>query len=363
MKHLIAFLLLFSGIYCYSQSDSLVSYKDMVINVDNLYAISDKGKLSVWNLNTLEKQIIDTDTVTYTAISKDRNGVIHLGSKTGFLAKLDPNTFQVRIVSKLKVKHSKQVYNIFFNSDNKMFVVVESGIYDPVNNKLWSEFKNKKLELQGMKRKRFLFFSYNVPTDVYFIPPDYAFMDSNNRIWMGKMFGEFGTAFYVFDAKDEKIVDLDFWTNYNGLYLQSVFEDDQKNVYITSGLQHFSNSGSIYKIENTNVSTLFYTRNVEDKQSVESNLFIGPGTFNVTEQKLYFATQIGIYRATVPKESTIKELELLFSPELLTVRENHAIGWQMAIKKMEFTRDNRLIYLTSINGIGVYDGTKNVILK
>ena len=71
---------------------------------------------------------------------------------------------------------------------------------------------------------------------------------------------------------------------------------------------------------------------------------------------MYFATQKGIYRASVPNEGEIKEIELVFTPELLYSRENLAIGYQMAIKKIEFTVDNKLIFLTVNNGIGIYDG-------
>ncbi|RYJ44549.1 hypothetical protein [Flavobacterium beibuense] len=352
MKHLIAFLLLFSGIYCYSQSDSLVSYKDMVINADNLYAISDNGKLAVWNLNTLEKQIIDTDTVTYTAISKDRNGVIHLGSKTGFLATFDPNTFQVRIVSKLKVKHSKQVYNIFFNSDNKMFVVVEPGIYDPVNNKLWSDFKIKPVSGVGYASapKRFLFFNYSKKPKYFFRIPTYTFIDSANRIWLATYRGEFGTILNVFDADNEKEINKYYFENYGLIGVRSFFEDNEHNVYITSCIQHFSNYGSIYKITGSKSIKIFDTHDYGGNLP-EENMFIGPGAFSLKENKLYFSTQLGVYRTAVPHENQIKDFELVF----LTEHKN--------IIKMEFTRDNRLIYLTSINGIGIYDGNKNVMLK
>lgn len=348
MKHLIAFLLLFSGIYCYSQSDSLVSYKDMVINADNLYAISDNGKLAVWNLNTLERYFIPADTTTYTAITKDQNGKIYLGSKTGSLVILNTQDFSVEQNSRIKEK----IYNIFFNSDNKMFVVVESGIYDPVNNKLWSDFKIK--PVSGVEYasapKRFLFFNYSKKPKYFFRIPTYTFIDSANKIWLATYRGEFGTILNIFDTDNEKEINKYYFENYGLVGVRSIFEDDKQNLYITSCIQHFSNYGSIHKITGSKSIKIFDTHDYGGNLP-EENMFIGPGAFSLKENKLYFSTQFGVYRTAVPHENQIKDFELVFLTE------------HNSITKMEFTPDNRLVYITSINGIGVYDGAKNVMLK
>ena len=44
-------------------------------------------------------------------------------------------------------------------------------------------------------------------------------------------------------------------------------------------------------------------------------------------------------------------------------RESLAIGVGMAIKKLDFTNDDKLVFLTSNAGIGVYDGEKLIMLK
>lgn len=121
------------------------------------------------------------------------------------------------------------------------------------------------------------------------------------------------------------------------------------------------NLGSIYKIVNGKAVVIFNTYDYKP-DTEEGNLYIGPGAFSNKEQKLYFATQKGIYRSSVPQEGKINVLEKVFSPELLYSRENLAVGMKMAIKKMEFTNDNRLIFLTENNGIGVYNGKEVITL-
>ncbi|WP_330444231.1 hypothetical protein [Flavobacterium sp. C4GT6] len=363
MKHFIAFFLFLSGTYSYAQSDSLVSYKDMIVDSQNIYALSNTGKLTVWNLSTLNKQLIDNDTITYTAIAMDRNGIIHLGSKTGYHATFDSESAKVHIESKLK--YNNEVHFMFFNSQNKMFLIYAGGIYDPEIDKYWNKFKNRPNGLIVKRKISFLLFSVYKTTNVYFITPQYAFMDSNGVIWMGKMCGEFGSMFYAFDCEKSEIIDVSNFVFADGLSFQSIFEDDNHNIYITSGLQHIGNSGEIYKIDNKNAVTLFDFIKVDDKLSDKRDLFIGPGAYSNTEQKLYFATQAGIYCTTVPNEGSINEneLELLFSPQLGAVRENHAMGMKMAVKKMLFTRDNKLVFLTAVNGIGLYNGDDYIMLK
>ncbi|MHA3787467.1 hypothetical protein ACX0HA_04590 [Flavobacterium hauense] len=359
MKYFSLLLLMLLSASGYSQADTIkTQYNDMVIANDRVYAIADKGKISVWDIHSLKKLHEAQDTM-YSAIAKDRNNVIHIGTKDGRIAKLN-NDFSLDCYLQLKKK--LQVHNIFFNSQNKMFLAVPYAVYDPVKDKFWNEFKIIPTGMTVSTIKKFLFFTYLRPAKYNFMLPRIAFTDSNDRIWMGNSFGEFGTMLNVFDAKKEKELEPDLFESYGSLYLQSVFEDDKKNVFITSGLQHFMNFGEIYKIVNGKAVSIFNTGDYNEKEE-KGNLFIGPGAFSTKEQKLYFATQNGIYRAAVSHESKITELEKVFSPELFYSRENLAIGAQMAVIKMEFTSDNRLIFLTSNNGIQVYNGKEVVVVE
>lgn len=363
MKYLSLTIFFLLHAFGYSQSVAVktTQYKEMVMNGNYLYALGDKGELSVWDIHTFKKlhQVQDT---MYSAIAKDRNNIIHIGTKEGKLAKLNTENFGLVWYSQLKKE--VPINNIFFNSQNKMFLIVPYCVYDPVNDKIWDKFKI--VHTAGMNVstvKKFLFWTYLRPAKYNFTLPKFTFTDSKDRIWMSRSFGEFGTTLNVFDAKKQEELNPDIFESYGSLHLQSVFEDDSKNVFVTSGLQHMMYSGgNIYKIVNGKAITIFDTDEYS-RETLERGLYIGPGAFNNSDRKLYFATQKGIYRALVPQEGKIKTIEKVVVPELLYSRENLAIGMQMAIKKMEFTPDNKLLFLTTNNGIGVFDGKDIVMLE
>lgn len=325
-----------------------------------LYAINNKGKIVVWDLQSLERHPVAIDTtVVYTCIAKDRNNDIYAGNGNGLLMKLNKKDFSFTKHSQLKKKVS--INNIFFTSQNKMFLVVPYCVYDAVKDKYWDKFKIPPAGMVVSQVKKFLFFHYTTKPKYNFKLPKYTFMGSDDKIWMANTFGEFGTWLNVFDANKQKELNPDIFESYGLLHLQSVFEDDKKNIYVTSGLQHMMNFGSIYKIVDGKAVVIFDTQDYKPDTD-KGNLYIGPGAFSNKEQKLYFATQTGIYRSSVPQEGKINVLEKVFSPELLYNRENLTMGMKMAIKKMEFTNDNRLIFLTENNGIGVYNGKEVITL-
>jgi len=362
MNRLLYILLITPLLFARAQnkaSDSLVAYTAFVSDDTTIYGITNKGALSAWNVKTLEKVYASADsTLHYTALAKDRNNTIYLGS-TGRIDTLNRKDFSASPLIKLKKNYG--VSHIFFTSQNKMYLIISGGIYNPLKNKGWSNFKNKP---SGMVvKKRFLYF-FRKKTNSYFTQPGYAFIDSNDRIWMGASYGEFGGVLNAFDTQQEKPLFVDYGLNFGSIYPNSIFEDADKKIYITSGLQHFMNSGEIFKIDGKkDASQIYNSSDYEDKEQMFDGIFIGPGAYNTTEHKLYFASSNGFYRASVPKDGKLTDVELLFSPQLTALRENLAIGMQMAVKEVTFLPDNRLIFRTAANGIGVYNGKEVIMLR
>ncbi|MBI9037102.1 MAG: hypothetical protein JEY97_03140 [Bacteroidales bacterium] len=358
-------IFLFIGLISQAQTDSLIfenpSFTSILIGSDNLYAINKDGRLTAWNLTTLEKVFQSSDTI-YTSIAKDKGDDIFLGTEKGTIFKLNQTDYSIK--EYLKLKKDYRIDYIFFNSSNEIFLIVPYAVYDPVKDKYWNNFTH---EANGMiVQKRFLFF-FNKRTDTYFDMPQYTFIDSKDRIWMTKSFGEFGGSLQLFDTKNRKVLKSNIDSlNFGLLFPKSVFEDDNQNIFITSGLQHFINSGEIYKIENMTAKVIYNSKDYRDSTHTNhfsSGIFVGPGIYNSKEQKIYFATTNGFYRMDVPINGKIKSHELIFTPDLSWEREPLAIGVGMTIKKLVFTNDNRLVFLTSNNGIGIIDGQKTIMLK
>jgi hypothetical protein len=327
----------------------------MLITPQNLYAINGNGKLYFWEINSLEKnQLKRLSLESFTSIAKDNFDNIYLGTTKGSIYKYNEIDNSISIFLKLKKKVS--INEIIFNSKNEIFVIIPQGVYDPINDEFWNNFKF--LSNGMIVKKRFLFFNRRVKN--HFISPQYSFIDSSDRIWMIKSFGEFGGSIQVFDTQNRKELNLKYENlNVDLLFPNSVFEDENKNIYITSGLQHFVNSGEIYKIQNDVVQKLFDSedQNIDSlSDSFENGVFVGPGAYNESDKKIYYATSNGFYKSSIPIEGRIQNPELIFKPNLLWDREPLAIGLQMSVKQVVFTSDNLLVFLTSNNGIGVFDG-------
>ena len=379
IKKILTIILITTGLQSPGQNNNpsakSPSFKDIIIQNENIIAVNDSGQVIIWDLSSYERIFESTDTnLFFTTVSVDQNGILYAGTDRGQLYTLNSKTGAIEPFMKLKKEFF--INKIIFNSANEIFLIVPYAVYDPIKDKHWSKFKHYNNQL--IVRKRFLHF-FLKRTDVYFNMPGYTYIDSDDVIWMSSAFGEFGGSIQRFDTKNRKIINQSIDSlNYTLLFPRSIFEDENKNIYITSGLQHFINSGEIFKIcDNTAYSIYNYDRfkDISQKSTVDSNgvvniiakrndgLFIGPGAFNKNDKKIYFASSKGFFRCNIPLQGEIQEQEFLFQPELIMENEPLAIGVSMAVKKILFTNDNRLIFLSYGNGIGIFDGKNTIFLQ
>ena len=326
----------------------------MLVGSENLFAIDEQGVLNVWNLSTLEKTFESTETEKYLSIAENNNREVILATENGVLVRLNESEFTTELY--LETKRKFRIEAFYFNSRNEPFFITPFAVYDAYRDKYWSNFQHQP---NGMiVSKRFLFF-FKKGTNTYFIKPDFSFIDSQDRIWMTKSFGEFGGSLQLFDSWNGKILNSDFENlNFGLLFPKSVFEDNQSNIFVTSGLQHFNNSGEIWKIEKNSANPIYDSEDFSDSTRTNNafggGIFVGPGTYNSNDNLIYFATNYGIYRAAIPDSGRIEETELFLRPTLTWDREPLAIGMSMAVKKLSFTTNNELVFLTSNDGIGFY---------
>jgi hypothetical protein len=366
------FFIVIFGQLGFTQTDSIkieyitktkINYQSFVLLDSRLFALNDSGQVIIWDLEKLDTIhfAFNNPLTRYTAITKDRNNQIVLGTNTGVIFNLDPKKM---VISKdFQIKYS--IASICFNSNNKMFLIIPSAVYDPMSKKRWDEFENHASGI--IVRKKVLGFFWE-RTDKYFSMPDFTYLDSKDRWWMCKSYGEFGGEAQVFDTKNIKVYDNKFEGINTGLFFpKSVFEDLDGNIYITSGLQHFGSSGEIYKINTNRVVEKIYDtedyRDTTDHRIFGGGIFVGPGAYNIKENSIYFATDQGFYKVRLPKYGKLERPILLFNPTLTWGREPLAIGIDMTIKNLEFTKDNNLMFLTSNDGFGLYDGSKLKIFK
>jgi hypothetical protein len=361
-----------SSLVCVGQSDSSIysvqktgsNYKSVLHSNNRIYAITEGGGAVVWDLlamDTIPFAYNETASHKFLCVSKDRVDAIYFGTDKGHIFKYNSITGNCDLYKKIKYS----VNHIFFNSDNYPLTIVPYAVYDPITKRRWTKFDN---HTDGLIHKRKILGIFSKRVYKYFQMPHYTFLDSQDRIWMTASFGEFGGDVQIFDTKNFRIIENKFDSVSPGsLHPRSVFESTDQNIFITSGLQHFSSSGDIYKIDKESaVSKIFHSSGprVLDRKSGkvidEGGLFVGPGAYNKHDNCIYFATSRGIHKISVDHGRS-KTAELVVNPELRWGREPLAIGAAMNIKTMEFLPDGRLLFLTAMDGIGIYDG-KSIIL-
>lgn len=319
----------------------------------------------MWNLSTLDTLSFeknDTTSYKFLCVAKDRMNAIYFGTDKGHIFKYQPETGECYVFKKLKYA----VHYIVFNSDNHPLVIVPYAIYDPITKKHWTKFEN---HTDGLIHRKKILGLFSKRVYKYFQMPQYIFLDSQDRLWMTAGFGEFGGDAQIFDTKNFRIVDNKFDSISPGLlHPKSVFEGPDQKIFITSGLQHFSSSGDIYKINAIGSTTkVFHSSGprVLDRKTQkvvdQGGLFIGPGAYNRNDDCIYFATSRGIHKIKVDKNNS-QGAEFVIDPALRWGREPLAIGAAMNIKRMEFLPDGRLLFLTAMDGIGILDGHRITLL-
>ena len=357
MKLITTIILSFITSFCFAQIDTtlakFIEIRDVVLSENKLYAIDNDGKLLTWNLETGNQEYLTYDTtIKFLSIAIDRNSNIILGTNNGKI--FETTNDKKNLILKKKLKKEVEVRKIEINSDNEIFLVVPNVLYDPIRDKYWENFVHNNRQLI-VKKKVFFFFKKR--TNKYFRMPQETFIDDNDIIWMISNYGEFGGTIQRFDTKNRKEIN----TNIDSLRLtmlfpQNIFSDNSKNIYISSGLQHFSNFGEIWRIDNNKAEKIFESEGF--KEQYPNELFVGPSLIDNNSKNIYITTTEGIFKAVLPQNGKIQKIELLFEPEIYWDREPLAIGAKMSIKKLLLTNDGKLIFLTSKNGVGIFENGK-----
>ena len=321
--------------------------KDMIAKDSLLYAVTTDGKIKCWNLSTEKKKTVTHNSrFTFTAISSDKQQNVVVGTNDGKLFTLSDKGLQLL--------HAMQkpytIEHIVFNSQNEPYLIICNALYAPLTHTYWTAFPQQTTVGIRIEKRAKEFFRF----------PSCVFVDAHDVIWMTNFYGEFGGSFQLFDSKERKPLNRSIENLELGLFFpQSIFSDGKTDaVYIASGLQHLINSGDIFKIDNYTAEKILN----DDDFDLNNRLFIGASTIDPVTQTLYIATQKGIYKTFLSESRKIGILELLCEPKLRWEREPLAIGAKMAIKKLLLVR-GKLLFLTSQNGIGVFENGNISYLK
>lgn len=213
------------------------------------------------------------------------------------------------------------------------------------------------------------------------------FLDKNNYLWFAYDAGEWGGDVCFFDLKNRKFI-YDTYDNNGPEFPYNFFIGSgvkgitsfSETIYVTSSKMHFYLSGDISKIKKvtgkyqicdddsflarTSIDTLrnWYKNDTEEKLIERQKDFIeeylGPIQFNPFNNSVYYYSNFGFFKLEEFDDCNFSK-RLLFRPWIYwTAGLPDAIGYQMNITKFEFISENELVFLTTNNGIGYYNGTE-----
>jgi len=321
------------------RAQRIMQYSDLVINGNKVWALTNTGRLHVIDLQgTMARGLPVPGHGGIVALSMDRQSGVVVGTRDRHISVYDSLRHRWRTLG----NHTGKLYAITFDSRNDCYLITSEGLVDLYHHKTyWPD--------STLNRS---FWPVSVRVQVL----SACYMDKQDDLWLGFDLGEWGGDLFVFDTR-LKIFHLPRFDLYGPEPVRSIFSDGLW-TYVSMGLAHFSTSGSIYRLRYYCSAQVLYSSTRREKDTVIYGEYIGPAAFNTRDSGLYFYSQNGIFRGDRGRDlSRLDAWEKVAQPKLWwSSGQPMAVGSPMNVKKMIFTDDGRLVFLTQLNGIGVMTG-------
>lgn len=371
-------------------------YKNFEIINNTVYALTKGDVLVLFDLKK-EKIIRIIDSVI--AITKcNKKEVVYIKSDNKIIG------FKSGI--KEKIPAGFVLYRLLYDNKNNSILITDKGLvytnkrYNPTNIKYFHRFYKYK--------------SQNDRTKV-FHNPDLVYLDSHNRLWLTYDKGEFGEDILFFDLEKKEFFESDYLylkdnsnkkdfynsKEYEGRLLDS-FPDKIKNesnkllfkfpnnlpikygvkgisenkkgeMLISQSLMHFYVSGELAIIKKTDLNGFYDSFSINEileyekingaKRDFENlNEYIGTNTFNIFDNSFYYYSDKGFFKINQDMDNYSKQL--FFKPWITwTSGLANSVGYKMNVIKFEFIKEKEIVFLTSNNGIGYFDGNRVIYFK
>ncbi len=360
------------------------NYKDFVIVNKSVYAIT-KGD-SLISINLVNNKILFIQNKIKSIYKSKKNKIVALTDTGEVLLQKDKSKFN------LVDTFEGIPYKILIDKNND-FIIISSKYVRYKNENFVPEKDSPMYRKAGRVRPS----SALIPIDVFYI-------DNENRIWLGYDAGEWGgdicffdlntKTFYtdkslssIFDDKHERLPknDLELLNEYPGkvkvidkdtlikfpyqLYISNikgVSQNRDGDFFISESLMHFSVSGGLTILKKTEFDD--YYKNVSldcilEKDSIINvkgnykflNEYIGTNTINKFNNSFYYYSDKGFFK--IIRNNNEYSKDFIFKPLIYwTAGLPDAVGYQMSVIKFEFISEKEIVFLTSSNGIGYFDG-------
>jgi hypothetical protein len=365
------------------------NFKEFEVVGNYIYATTKGDSLIVFNLRNDKITKIISGVVSITKNSNNeivfinkQNKIIHY--KTG---------------KKKQIKIQFEPYILILDKNNNPIVISDKGL-------VYNDTIFEPLKIQN----KHLFYRIKSRDDYrqVFKKPDLVFLDSKNRLWLTYDRGEFGEDILFFDI-EKKVFFRDnylfVFSNYSyekadrGKYfedlkktypdkikttetdtlfkfpnqlpisipIRGIVEKDAK-FFVSQSLIHFSINSHLfllydfdkedfYKSFDLTKTLLEFERYNQYEPDLHVNEFLGPLHLNKFNKSIYYYSDKGFFK--IIEDNGKYDKEFIFKPLInwsATNRNN--LGADINVTKFEFISEKELVFLTTNNGIGYYNGTE-----
>ncbi len=320
-------------------------YKDFIVLDTSIVGLTENGNLVIFDKEKGQK--IKNIAVPSKAVllTKDKkNKMVIVDEKNNIYRYVEEKREWEKIG-----KSKKHLYGILFDSNNTGYIIKHDGIVNT-------------------KTKRKYFSDQSLNTQIRYVKawhrPYTYFMDEKDRIWLGFGYGEWGGNIIIFDTKNKKFLKPElndfkpeFWP------VQSFFETPN-DVYLSSGLYHLRIQGIIVKFDNELKARKIYVSKTDWKKNIQGE-YIGPATYNKFDNSIYYYSQEGIKKGNLNDDLSKKEnWKVVVKPKLhWNYGQPNAAGAPMNVLKLEILDENKLIFLSQKDGIGIFNGKELIMIN
>jgi len=363
------------------------NYKEFEV-VDNLvYAVTSGDSLVVFDL--LNNKIINSRSNVVSLAKSLSNEVFYITSDNKVVS-----DNQIIIINKI----ISSPYKLLLDKKNSPIIISDKGLiyneklYEPTNIKYyWYSY----YEIKSLKDKTTVFTN-----------PDLVYLDTKDRLWLTYDRGEFGEDILFFDL-NEKVFYKDeyiYLENHKKLNRDKYFKklkrkfsdkikvtekdtlfkfpnqipifhpirgiaEKEGDFFISQSLMHFGVTSNFLVLHNFDSEEFYKSQEIEcqllecdESYQFGSIEFLGPISLNRFNNSIYFYSHKGFFKI-IESENSFKK-EFLFKPWIswsATNRNN--IGYDINITKFEFISENELVFLTTNNGIGYFNGKEVIYFR
>lgn len=318
------------------RAQQVVNYKDMVLDHQRLWALTMKGKLRMFDMEASPvSSVSPPNNAPIVALAVDRLSNIVIGDDKKHIKIYDSAQRAWRLLG----SYTGTLYAITFNTLNECYLVTSEGVVDYKGGKAYrSDSTHNIMAIHDLKWRGLSTW----------------YMDPGDDLWIGFNYGEWGGELRVFDTRLKcfKYPDIDPYL----LPVQSICYGGGY-VYVSTGLCHITTSGTIIRLRYYCGAEIFTNPPIQSKYGLERE-YVGPAVYSKDDSCLYFYSDRGIFKGRPGRHmSRPEKWEKVADPHLLwSVGQPMTAGSPMNVRKLLFTSDGRLVFLTQLNGIGLVSG-------